>query len=89
MRNFIITPRPQDSLKNLTGLKKLVFLLKKIIYIFLFQKKYYMIPQLVDLYYVKYFDKNNFLNLYKKKYMDEYCKIINFVSKNNILKTYL
>jgi hypothetical protein len=89
LRNFIITQRPQDSLKNLAGLKKLVFLLKKIIYIFLFQKKYHMIPQLVDLYYVKYFDKKNFLNLYKKKYVDEYCKIINFVSKNNILKTYL
>jgi hypothetical protein len=89
MRNFIITPRPQDIRKKLKGFKKLVFLLKKITYILLFQKKYHMIPQLVDLYYVKYFDKKSFSNLYKKKYIEEYYKIINFVSKNNILKTYL
>jgi hypothetical protein len=89
MRNFIITPRAQDIRKKLKGFKKLVFLLKKITYILLFQKKYHMIPQLVDLYYVKYFDKKSFSNLYKKKYIEEYYKIINFVSKNNILKTYL
>jgi hypothetical protein len=85
-KNFIVTPRPQDILKNLKGFAKLIFIIKKKFYKFFFQKKYYNLPQFVDRYYIYYVNKNNFFKIYSKKYINDYIEIVNFVLKNNILK---
>ena len=44
-----------------------------------------MRPQLVDLYFIKYYKKKKFKNIFKKKYLKKYLEIINFVENNKLL----
>ena len=44
-----------------------------------------MRPQLVDLYFIKYYKKKEFKNLFKEKYLKKYLEIINFVENNKLL----
>ena len=78
------TYRPQDYLKNLNFFEKITFILKKTFYKIVFMKQN-MRPQLVDLYFIKYYKKKQFKNLFKEKYLKKYLEIINFVENNKLL----
>lgn len=81
--NRYLTLRPQDHLKNFSFFNKYVFLIKKIFYKYFFLNSN-LEPQLVDLYYVNYYKKKNFQNLFKKKYLKSYAEIINYVWNNKL-----
>ncbi len=78
------TYRPQDCLKNLNFFEKITFILKRTFYKIVFMKQN-MRPQLVDLYFIKYYKKKEFKNLFKEKYLKKYLEIINFVENNKLL----
>ena len=83
-QNKYNTYRPQDYLKNLNFFEKIMFILKRTFFKIVFIKQN-MRPQLVDLYFIKYYKKKEFKNIFKKKYLKKYLEIINFVENNKLL----
>lgn len=78
------TQRPQDKLKNLNLLEKIIFILKKMFYKLIIHKPN-LTPQLVDMYFIKYFNKKEFKGLFKKKYLKKYSQIISLIENKKLL----